>query len=98
MIGELIGPKRGKGRGSRALESLKEEFAEKVEPKLVALLVGEQAIDPSGRNKEGKLELQKFLENFLAKDQKAFSVGDLVRLSTFFFPKEVLALRVIDLQ
>ena len=80
------------------MELLREEFAEKREPKRVALSVGEQAIDPSGWNKGGKLELQKFLENFLAKDQKAFSVGDLVRLSTFFLPKEVLALRVIDLQ
>ena len=90
IIGGLIGLERGKVGGSGALESSREEFAEKREPKRVALSVGEQAIDPSGRNKGGKLELQKFLENFLAEDQKAFPLGDLVRLSTSFFLKEVL--------
>ena len=92
IMGGLIGLERGRVGGTGAAESLREELAEKREPKRVALSVGEQAIDPSGRNKGGKLELQKFLENFLAKDQKAFSVGDLDRLSAFLLPKEVSAL------
>ena len=82
MVG-VIGLERGKGGGSGALESSREELAEKRLPKRVALSEGEQAIEPSGPNREGKLELQKLLENFLAKDQKSFSVGDLVTLSTF---------------
>ena len=36
-------------------------IAEKKEPKRLALSVGEQAIEPSGRISEGKLELQKLL-------------------------------------
>ena len=65
------------------MESSTLELVEKRVPKRVALSVGEQAIEPSGRKRGGKLELQKFLENFLAKDQKALSEGDLARLSTF---------------
>ena len=57
--------------------------------KRVALLVGEQAIEPLGWKRGGKLELQKFLENFLAKDQKVLSEGDLARLSTVLLLKEV---------
>ena len=84
IIGGVMGLERGKGGGSGALESLREELEAKRLPKRVALSEGEQAIDPSGRKRGGRLELQKLLENFLAKDQKCFSVGDLVRLSTFF--------------
>ena len=94
IIMGLIGLERGKVGGSGASESSRVEFAENREPKRVALSVGELAIEPSGRNRGGKLELQKFLENFLAKDQKAFSVGDLLRLTTFILQKEALALRI----
>ena len=98
IMGGHIGLDRGLVGGSVASESLRVEFSEKREPKRVALSVGELAIEPSGRKRGGKLELQKFLENFLAKDQKAFSVGDLVRLSTFLLQKEALALRILSLQ
>ena len=47
----------------------------------MALSVGEQAIEPSGRISEGKLELQKLLKIFLDKDQKHFSVGEELSLS-----------------
>jgi len=49
----------------------------------VAFSDGEQAIDPSGRKRGGKLELQKLLETFLAKDQRELLEGDAVRLSHF---------------
>jgi len=58
----------------------------------VAFLVGELAKEPSSRKREGKLELQMFLETFLAKDQKALVEGDEVRLPHFFLTKEYLAL------
>jgi len=54
--------------------------------------VGELAIEPSGRKREGKLELRKFLETFLAKDQKALAEGDEIRMSHFFPAKECLAI------
>ena len=50
----------------------------------MALTIGEQAIDPSGQKKKRKAGVAEFLENFLAKGQKAFSV-DLVRPLTIFF-------------
>jgi len=58
----------------------------------VPFSLGEFALEPSGRKKEGKLELQKFLETFLAKGQKALIDGNVVRLSHFFLTKECLAL------
>ena len=94
MIRDGIGLERGKVGGSGALESLIRELEEKREPKSVALSVGEQATEPSGRMSEGKLELLKFLKIFLVKDQKVFSVGEEVRRSAFFRRKEALALRI----
>ena len=58
----------------------------------MALSVGEQAIEPSGRISEGKLELQKLLKIFLDKDQKHFSVEEL-SLSIFLLRKDERALR-----
>ena len=93
-----IGLERGKVGGTVASESFTEELEEKREPKRVALSEGEEAMEPSVRNNGGKLEFEKLLENFLAKDQKVFSEGDLVRLSTFLLQKDVLALRSTELQ
>ena len=58
MMMEGIGLERGGVGGSGALKSLRQELAEKKEPKRLALAVGKQAIEPSGRISEGKLELQ----------------------------------------
>ena len=80
------------------MESLREELAEKYEPKRLALSVGEQAIEPSGRISEGKLELQKLLKNFLNKDQKHFSVGEEWSLSIFLLRKDEQALRILTEQ
>ena len=74
------------------MESLREELAEKYEPKGLALSVGEQAIEPSGQINERKLELQKLLKIFLDKDQKHFSVGEELSLSIFFLRKDERAL------
>ena len=82
MIGGTSSLERGSGGGSGAPELSTAVLAVKKVPKRVALSVGEQAIEPSGWKSEGKLELQKFLEKFLAKDQKALS-RDRDRLSTF---------------
>ena len=72
------------------MESSKEELDENRVPNRVAFSEGELAIVPSGRNRGGKFELQKFLETFLAKDQKALLEGDADRLSHFFQTKECL--------
>ena len=59
----------------------------------MALSVGEQAIEPSGRISEGKLELQKLLKIFLDKDQKHFSVGEELSFSIFLLRKDERALQ-----
>ena len=66
IIGGLIGLERGKGGGggSGALESSREELAEKRKPKRVALSVREQAIDLSGRNKGGKARVAEVFGEF----------------------------------
>ena len=46
---EGIGLERGWVGGSGALESLREELAEKKEPKRLALSVGEQAMSHQGK-------------------------------------------------
>ena len=84
MIKGGIGYERGKSKGSGASESSKEELDEKREPKRLALSEGEIAIELSGRKRGGKLELQKLLDTFLAKDQKELLEGDKVRLLHFF--------------
>ena len=66
------------------MESLREELA-KSKNKEMALSVGEQAIEPSGRISEGKLELQKLLKIFLDKDQKTFFSRRRVELINFPF-------------
>ena len=78
-----MGLERGKVGGSGALESSSEELAENKEPKRVAFSEGEQAIEPSGRIRGGKLDLQKLLRILLAKDQKFFSVGKEFKISVF---------------
>ena len=98
MIKGGIGYERGKSKGSGASESSKEELDEKREPKRLALSEGEIAIELSGRKRGGKLELQKLLKTFLAKDQKALLEGDKVRLLHFFRIKECLTLRMVALQ
>ena len=45
---EGIGLVSGRVGGSGALESMREELAEKQEPKRLALSVGEPAIEPPG--------------------------------------------------
>ena len=75
------------------LESSKEELAENREPKRVAFSDGEQAIDPSGWKRGGKLELQKLLETFLAKDERELLEGKAVRISHFLLTKECLVLQ-----
>ena len=77
------------------MESLREELAETHEPKKLALSVGEQAIELSGRISEGKLELQKLLKIFLDKDQKHFPVEDELRLSIFLLRNDECALRIL---
>ena len=84
--------------GGGALESSRVELSEKREPKRVALSRGETAIEPSGLKRGGKLELQKLLETFLAKDQKELLEGEDVRSSHFFCTKRCLALRRASLQ
>ena len=71
------------------MESLTVELVEKRVLKRVTLLIGEQDMEPSGGKIRGKLELEKFLKNFSAKELKALSEGDLARLSTFLLQKEV---------
>ena len=60
--------------------------------KRLALSTGEQAVEPSGRINEGKLELQKLLKIFLDKNQKHFSVGEELSLSLFLLWKDDQAL------
>ena len=55
---EGIGLVRRRVGGSGALELLKEELAEKREPKRIALLVGDKVVELSGQISGGKLELQ----------------------------------------
>ena len=82
-IGGGIGLVRGRVGGAAELESSREEFEEKREPKILALSVGETAIVLSGRKSGGKLDLQKLLEMLLARDQKELLVGDEVRRDFF---------------
>ena len=70
MIKGGIGCERGKSKDSGALESSKVELDEKRAPKRLALSEGELAIELSDRKRAGKLNLQKLLETFLAKNQK----------------------------
>ena len=58
----------------------------------MALSVGEQAIEPSGRKSEGKL-VTEVVEDFLDKDKKHFSVGEELSLSIFLLRKDERALR-----
>ena len=88
MIGIGMGLERGEVGGTGARESSTEELAENKEPKSVAFSVGEQAIEPSGRIRGGKLDLQKLLRIKLSKDQKFFSVGEELRISVFLLIKE----------
>ena len=97
-IGVGIGLARGRVVGTEALESSRDELAEKREPKRVALSVGVQAIEPSGRIRGGKLDLQKLLRILLAKDQKFFSVGEEFRISVFLLTKENFLLRSVEVQ
>ena len=55
-----MGSRGDSGGGSGALESSTVELAEKRVSKRMALLVGDQATEPSGWKRGGKLELQKF--------------------------------------
>ena len=89
MMMEGIGLEMGSG----ALESLREELAKKKEPKRLALSVGEQAIETSGRIIGGKLELQKLLKIFLDKDQL-----DKLDLSIFLLRKDEQALQILAKQ
>ena len=61
----------------------------------MALSVGKQAIEPSGRISEGKLELQKLLKIFLDKDHKHFSVRKELSLSIFLLQKDERALQIL---
>ena len=71
-------------------ESSREELDEKRRPKRLAFSVGVLAIDPSGRIRGGKADLQKLLEMFLVNYQKFLSVEELSRPSHFRFMKVLL--------
>ena len=97
MIRQGIGVDKGRVGRTGALESSKEELAENREPKRLAFSEGETAIEPSGRKRGGKLELQKLFNIGLAKDQKVLDVGLEDRRSLFLLTKERFACRVIEL-
>ena len=64
MIGEDIGLERGRVVGSGAWESLMEKLEENGETNRLALLVGEEAIEPSEGIRGGKVEFQKNFREF----------------------------------
>ena len=89
------GVREGLSRRIRSIGIAERRTSGKVRTKRLALSIREQAIEPSGRISEGKLELQKLLKIFLDKNQKHFSVGAELSLSTFLLRKDERALQIL---
>src|SRR5678815_5755316 len=98
ITGKDMGNLRGEGVGGGMPESSTLELDGKRRPKRSAFSEGELATEPSERIREGKADLQKLLEMFLARGQKFLSVGEPSRLSHFLLVKARLACRIIALQ